>query len=638
MSSLEFMLAKEYEAAMKIPREFSGKEEHFAPVGWLMSEKLDGYRGRYNPKTRSFWSRQNKPYIAPKWFINAMPNTHIDGELFCGRDGFQKMGAARKKIPVDKEWMSIKFYVYDAPEMEGEFYDRYVALEGIVKEAEKHWEEYKLTLGEEFKDVSCPLVLTKHYEVENIEHMKSFYQGILDMGGEGIMLKNPWSEYEGKRSNHLLKYKPSLDAEAIIVDYKEGTGKYKGKLGAFVCKPLINKGNYQIIDTDENHEFATSGMNDSIRASYKQTHPIGTIITIGYTSFTDTGKFRFARYMRVRDDVDLREPSDMDVCDSDEKLKNCIKIFEAMSKHERANGEGFKAAAYNKAIKALKQMENDCDVTPENLLKVKGVGKKLVDKAMEIMTTGTCPMYENIKDFKDPREIFMNIHGVGAVKAKQLSDLGITSIEDLKNRIDIDELLNDTQMKGLNWYEDINERIPREEIVQHEKFLKKTLKSIDPTADLTITGSYRRGKVESGDIDILIKTPSVKNNSIYNKFIEELSKVKGDCDGNGCPYICESLSKGNKKFMGIAKWNNGIGRRIDIMFTKSEEYPFAILYFTGSMEFNVKMRGELLEQGKTLNEFCLKDSETKKVIKNKCVTEKDVFKFLGYDYVKPEDR
>jgi len=39
-----------------------------------------------------------------------------------------------------------------------------------------------------------------------------------------------------------------------------------------------------------------------------------------------------------------------------------------------------------------------------------------------------------------------------------------------------------------------------------------------------------------------------------------------------------------------------------------------------------------------LNEFCLKDSETKKVIKNKCVTEKDVFKFLGYDYVKPEDR
>ena len=638
MSQLSFMLAKEYSGDMKVPKEFKGNEDKYAPVGWLMSEKLDGYRGRFNPETNSFWSRQNKPYVAPQWFIDAMPDVHIDGELFCGRDGFQKMGAARKKVPVDKDWMSIKFYVYDAPELENEFYDRYIALEEIVREAEVFWEDYKLTLGKEFQSVTCPLVITKHYEVESIEHMKTFYDGILEKGGEGIMIKNPWSNYEGKRSNHLLKYKPAFDAEAIIVDYKEGTGKYTGKLGAFVCKPLINKGNYQIIDGDENHEFATSGMDDSIRTSYKQTHPIGTIITIGYTSFTDTGKFRFARYMRVREDVDLRESSDMDVCDSDEKLKNCIKVFGALYNHERANGEGFKAGAYGKAIKAFKEMESDCDVTPENLLKVKGVGQKLVDKAMQIMTTGTCSMYENIKDFKDPREIFMKIHGVGVVKAKQLANLGITSIDELRNRMDLDELLNDTQMKGLNWYEDINEKIPREEIFHHEKFLKETLKQIDPTADLTITGSFRRGKLESGDIDILIKTPSVKNNSIYNKFIEELSKVQGECDGNGCPYICESLSKGNKKFMGISKLNNGIGRRIDIMFTKPEEYPFAILYFTGSMEFNVKMRGELLVKGKTLNEFCLKDNGTKKVIKNNCVTEKDVFKFLGYDYVKPEDR
>ena len=60
-----------------------------------------------------------------------------------------------------------------------------------------------------------------------------------------------------KGSNYLLKYKPNFDAEAIIMDYKDGTKKYEGMLGAFICKPLINHGNYMTIDNDENHEFAT---------------------------------------------------------------------------------------------------------------------------------------------------------------------------------------------------------------------------------------------------------------------------------------------------------------------------------------------------------------------------------------------
>ena len=66
------------------------------------------------------------------------------------------------------------------------------------------------------------------------------------------MLKHPGSQYTGKRSDFMLKYKPCFDSEAIIVNYTEGSGKYKNMLGAFVCKPLINKGNESIIDEDEN--------------------------------------------------------------------------------------------------------------------------------------------------------------------------------------------------------------------------------------------------------------------------------------------------------------------------------------------------------------------------------------------------
>ena len=143
----------------------------------------------------------------------------------------------------------------------------------------------------------------------------------------------------------------------------------------------------------------------------------------------------------------------------------------------------------------------------------------------------------------------------------------------------------------------------------------------------TIPSASISGSVSMGDIDILINTPNVKNNTIYNKFIDELFKQG---------YLLEELSKGKKKFMGIGKLGE-IGRRIDIMYTKPNEYPFAILYFTGSKDFNVKMRGELLKKEMSLNEYGIKDNN-KKNVKHNCKTEKDVFKFLGYDYVEPKNR
>ena len=234
-----------------------------------------------------------------------MPNYNFDGELFAGRDNFSNMGVVRKKVPIDEEWFNIKYYVYDYIDEDLEFYDRYEMLVEIVKKANDSWEEYKSTLGSKFKDVSCPLVLCRHIEVESMDQMKEYYKSVLDNGGEGIMFKDPWSNYENKRSNYLLKYKPNFDGEAIIVDHKDGTGKYDGMLGAFICKPLINKGDHAIIDEDPNHEFAISGMDDSIRESYETTHPIDTIITYEYSGFTNTGKPRFASYLRIRDDVVL---------------------------------------------------------------------------------------------------------------------------------------------------------------------------------------------------------------------------------------------------------------------------------------------------------------------------------------------
>mgnify|MGYP001062680375 FL=1 len=74
------------------------------------------------------------------------------------------------------------------------------------------------------------------------------------------------------------------------------------------------------------------------------------------------------------------------------------------------------------------------------------------------------------------------------------------------------------------------------------------------------------------------------------------------------------------------------------MYTTPDEYPFAVLYFTGSGDFNKMMRCLILEKGMTINEYSLKDSETKKKVDHVFMEEKDIFDYLDMDYVKPEQR
>ena len=95
------------------------------------------------------------------------------------------------------------------------------------------------------------------------------------------------------------------------------------------------------------------------------------------------------------------------------------------------------------------------------------------------------------------------------------------------------------------------------------------------------------------------------------------------------------LAKGPTKIMAVASIDEYY-RHLDIFYHPRETFPFAILFTTGSKEFNVKMRSELLEKNLSLNEYGIK--RDKKNVKHNCKTESDVFKYLGYDYVEPENR
>ena len=117
--SIPFMLAKEYVEGMSKPR---SDENYNPPIGWFVSEKYDGYRSRFMGSPgggKRFMSRQNKLFHSPNWFKEAMPpGVNLDGELWVGREDFQKMGIVRKKKPEPTEWVIVKYIVYDLPDLD----------------------------------------------------------------------------------------------------------------------------------------------------------------------------------------------------------------------------------------------------------------------------------------------------------------------------------------------------------------------------------------------------------------------------------------------------------------------------------------------------------------------------------------
>ena len=259
--------------------------------GWWASEKWDGYRAVWNGK--SFVSRQGKNFDVPEFYKAIMPpNIALDGELWLGRGKFEKCGLLRQKIPNKHEeklkwenkWLesNIKYEVFDILNIDEPFEARMKLLNDIVKERNSCIKELGIKC-------SPPLEFTKQIKVTRAEALQ-MAKDVITGGGEGIMLRKPGSFYEAKRSQTLYKIKEVDDMECKITGYKDGTGKYTNMLGSFECS-LVDKPDIK---------FNVSGMDDKIRNSYKNTHPIGTIITITYNGLTGLGKPRHPRYLRIR--------------------------------------------------------------------------------------------------------------------------------------------------------------------------------------------------------------------------------------------------------------------------------------------------------------------------------------------------
>lgn len=310
--------------------------------------------------------------------------------------------------------------------------------------------------------------------------------------------------------------------------------------------------------------------------------------------------------------------------------ESLVELMDDLSFIMRKRKDMMRARAYNNAKETIQVFEGD--IVEINQLKGKpGIGNTIYQKMEEYTKNGTLKILEEEKENilkRRAMEIFTNIYGVGEKKAEDIINKGITTLEELRQKEM--ELLNDKQRIGLKYFYDILERIPRNEIVEFEKIFKKSITNDISDLKIQIVGSYRRGLSSSGDIDVIITS---ENPTHFSNFIDNLLTEN---------IILEVLSRGSSKCLVIAKIpGSQLARRVDFLYTSTKEFPFSILYFTGSKEFNTAMREHALSMQYTLNEHGLSYmvNKTKKgLVEKDFPDEKSIFDFLNLQYKNPEER
>lgn len=259
------LLAKDYISPLSLAKTFNGVVE--SPAYWV-SEKFDGIRCYWDG--RKLLTRNGHEIHAPKWFVEQLPDTPLDGELWAGRGGYQAVAKiVLDTTPNEQQWRKIQYQVFDLPSSKAPFEARQQALKQIITSVERPNVQW-----------------VKQTKLSSLESINQALEEMVSLGGEGIMLRPEGSLYESGRTSTLFKLKQRQDSEARVIAYQAGRGKYENMMGA-IWVELENGKMFKI----------GSGFSDSDRQAPP---PIGSDITFSHEGYTDKGLPRFASYERIK--------------------------------------------------------------------------------------------------------------------------------------------------------------------------------------------------------------------------------------------------------------------------------------------------------------------------------------------------
>lgn len=241
------------------------------PAGFLVSEKFDGVRAIWDGQALRF--RSGRLIAVPAWFTAGWPAQPMDGELWLERGRFQALsGIVRRETPDEAAWRSVRYQVFDLPGSPEGYAARAARLQAWVPRLGQSWVQ-----------------AVPQRRVADAAELQRLMASVVRGGGEGLMLHRADALWQAGRSEALLKLKPLHDAEAVVIGHEPGQGKHAGRLGALRVR------------TPDGVSFRLgTGFSDEERASPP---PVGSWVTYAYQGLTESGRPRFARFLRLRDDV-----------------------------------------------------------------------------------------------------------------------------------------------------------------------------------------------------------------------------------------------------------------------------------------------------------------------------------------------
>lgn len=307
--------------------------------------------------------------------------------------------------------------------------------------------------------------------------------------------------------------------------------------------------------------------------------------------------------------------------------KSIPRILDEIGALLEIKGENpFKTKAYYNAAKALSTVENLDDLIAQRQLReVRGIGEAISQKIEEYATTGRMAYFEELTS-EVPESLLelLQIPNLGPRKIKTLYDeLAITNVGELEYACKENRLISlsgfgaKTQekiLKGIEFLKKHKGQYLFGDVYREAQAIRGRLEG-EASAGLTeICGSLRRRKEVVRDMDFLVAGDVRRLTSIFVAM----------------PEVEEVLLSGDTK----TSCRLASGIEADLRIVPEEAFPYALMYFTGSKEHNVRLRSLAKQSGWKLNEYGLFEEE--RLIR--CGSEEEIFRALGLAFVPPELR
>jgi len=305
------------------------------------------------------------------------------------------------------------------------------------------------------------------------------------------------------------------------------------------------------------------------------------------------------------------------------------KIFRDIAKILEIKGANvFRIRAYERAAQNIEGLPNALEslIRQNKLREIPGIGKDLSERIKEFAKTGKIKLFEDLKK-SIPAGLLdlLNIPSVGPKTAKLLYEkLKIKGISDLEKAIEkgklqkifgIKEKSVQNILKGIEILKRGKERMTLAQATLIGEEFVGSLKQLHEVKKIAAAGSLRRQKETVRDIDILVVSEKAK------KVMQAFTQIDS---------VKDILAEGETK----ASVRTKEDVQVDCRVVESKSFGAALLYFTGSKNFNIKIRQLAIKKGLKINEYgVFKDD------KFICgTTEQEIFRTLGMSYVEPELR